>query len=68
MKELKQAFIIVHPAVGKAIFAKSLADRLGYQFVNADIELEHRMGLNIREILGQAGLEHFEPTQEIMLS
>lgn len=64
MKELKRIFVIGHPAVGKAYFAKNLADRLGYQFVDADMGLEHRIGLTIKEILGQAGLEHFERSQE----
>ncbi|WP_019216060.1 shikimate kinase [Legionella tunisiensis] len=64
MKELKRIFVIGHPAAGKAYFSKSLADRLGYQFVDADMGLEHRIGLTIKEILGQAGLEQYERVQE----
>ncbi|WP_133130566.1 shikimate kinase [Legionella yabuuchiae] len=66
MKKLKRIFVIGHPAVGKAYFAKHLADRLGYQFVDADMGLEHRIGLTLGEILGQAGLEHYERSQEII--
>jgi shikimate kinase len=64
MKELKRIYIIGHPAAGKAFFSKSLADKLGYQFVDADMGLEHRIGLSIRKILGQEGLEHYELTQD----
>src|SRR5687768_14058473 len=67
MKELKRIYIIGHPAAGKASFSKSLADKLGYQFVDADMGLEHRVGLPIEKILGQVGLEHYEKTQETIL-
>lgn len=64
MNELKRIYILGHPAAGKALFSKSLADKLGYQFVDADMGLEHNVGLSIENILGQAGLEHYERIQE----
>lgn len=64
MKELKRIFVIGHPAAGKAYFSQHLAERLGYQFVDADLGLEHIIGLTIKDILGQAGLEQYERTQE----
>lgn len=67
MKELKRVYILGHPAAGKAYFSKSLAYKLGYQFVDADMGLEHRIGLSIEKILGQVGLEHYEKAQETIL-
>ncbi|KTD63471.1 shikimate kinase [Legionella shakespearei] len=66
MKELKRIFVVGHPAAGKAYFSKHLAERLGYKFVDADMGLEHRIGLTISEILGQAGLKQYEHTQEVI--
>lgn len=66
MKELKRIFVVGHPAAGKAYFSKHLAERLGYKFVDADMGLEHRTGLTINEILGEAGLKQYEHTQEII--
>ncbi|QEY51611.1 LuxR family transcriptional regulator [Legionella longbeachae] len=67
MNELRRIYILGHPAAGKAFFSKSLADTLGYQFIDADMGLEHKVGLSIKEILGQSGLEHYERTQESIL-
>ncbi|STX55637.1 shikimate kinase [Legionella beliardensis] len=68
MKKLNRIFIVGQPAAGKAYFGKHLAERLGYQFIDADMGLEHRIGLSINEILGQAGLKQYEHTQEIIFS
>ena len=67
MEKLKRIYILGHPAAGKAVFSKSLADKFGYQFVDADLGIEHTIGLPIQKILGQSGLEHYERTQDVIL-
>ncbi|KTD11054.1 shikimate kinase [Legionella gratiana] len=64
MNEVKRIYVLGHPAAGKAFFSKSLADKLDYQFIDADMGFEHRIGLPIKEILGQAGLEQYERIQD----
>ncbi|WP_419421497.1 shikimate kinase (plasmid) [Legionella sp. D16C41] len=66
MKKLNRIFVVGHPASGKAYFGKYLAERLGYKFIDADIGLELKIGLTIKEILSQAGLKQYESTQEII--
>ncbi len=67
MKALKHIYVIGHPAAGKAYFSKVLAEKLGYQFVNADMALEHRIGLPLKDIIGVEGLKHYAHTQERIL-
>lgn len=64
MKELKRIFVVGHPAVGKAYFAKHLAEKIGYKFIDADMGLEHRIGLGIKDILGYEGVKHYTHIQE----
>ena len=66
MKKLNRIFIVGQPAAGKAYFGKHLAERISYQFIDADIGLEHRIGITINEILGHAGIKQYEHTQEII--
>ena len=67
MTILNRIFVIGHPAAGKALFSKYLAETLGYQFIDTDFGLEHKIGLPIDEILGQTGLTHYESAQEKIL-
>ena len=53
MNKYKRIFIIGHPGAGKALLAKTLAEKLGWQFIDADLGLESRVGRTISEILGQ---------------
>lgn len=64
MTQAKRIYIVGHPAAGKAYFGRHLAERLGYHFVDADMGLEHQIGLTFKEILGGAGLEQYGRTQE----
>lgn len=64
MKKAERVYIVGHPAAGKAYFSQYLADKLGYHFIDADMGLEHRFGLNLKEILGREGLLHYGKTQE----
>jgi shikimate kinase len=59
MKQFRRIFIIGHPGAGKAVVARNLADKLGWEFINADLGLEFRIGRLLPEILGQQGQESF---------
>lgn len=59
MNKYKRIFIIGHPGAGKALLAKTLAEKLGWQFIDADLGLESRVGRTISEILGQESEESF---------
>lgn len=68
MSQYKRIFIIGHPGAGKALLAKTLADKLGWQFVNADFELEFRIGQTMSEIVGQQGEQGFHRCESEILS
>lgn len=52
MNPVKRIFIIGHPGIGKGLVAKLLADNLGWELVNADLELENRIGRSMEDIAG----------------
>lgn len=69
MNQVKRIFIVGHPGAGKALLAKSLAERLGWKFINADFGLEFRIGRNMLEIMGKHGDKKFHACEyEILLS
>ena len=53
----QRIFIVGHIGSGKTLIAKSLANKLGWQFIDADLGLEHRVGRSQSEIFGKQGLE-----------
>lgn len=53
MNAYKRIFLIGHPGAGKALVAKSLAEKLGWKFIDADLGLESRIGATTHDILGQ---------------
>lgn len=64
MSQHKRIFIIGHPGTGKGLVAKLVAEKLGWELVNADLELEHRIGRNIGDI---AGKNHESPFYQTMI-
>ena len=60
MKKCKRIFLLGHPGAGKTLVAKKLAERLGWQFINADLGLESRIGLTINDIIGKGFNDFFE--------
>lgn len=67
MNKYKRIFIVGHVGAGKAIFAKALADKLGWKFIDADFGLEFHMGRTLTEIIGKQGEESFHQcTAEIL--
>ncbi|MFT4558883.1 MAG: shikimate kinase, partial [Planctomycetaceae bacterium] len=51
--------LIGYRATGKSTLAKPLAERLGWSWVDADVELECRAGRTIREIFDTDGEQEF---------
>lgn len=66
MSKYKRIFIVGHPGAGKALVAKTLAKKLGWQFIDADLGLESRIGRTITEILGNSE-DHFHDCQSNIL-
>lgn len=68
MNQNKRIFIIGHPGAGKALVAKKLAEKLNWQFINADFGLEFHMGRPLAEIVGKQGEEIFHACQSELLA
>ena len=68
MKQVKRIFIVGHPGAGKALVAKTVAEKLGWQFVDADFGLESRIGRNLSEILGEKGVDAFHHAEHDVLT
>lgn len=68
MKKFQRIFIIGHPVAGKALLAKELAKALGWQFFDADLGIESRIGRHLEDILGQEGQQSFYDCQHKILN
>lgn len=64
----KRIFIVGLPGAGKGLFAKLLAEKLGWQFIDADLGIEYHFGRTLNEILGAQGQENFYQCQYDLLS
>jgi shikimate kinase len=63
MKSVNRIIILGQPGAGKAMLAKDIAEKLGWDFTNADFSLEYSIGRELNDILGQSGLKQFLNTQ-----
>lgn len=63
MNECKRIFIVGHPGAGKTVLAKALAEKLNWQFVDADFGLEFRIGCTLTECIGVQGEKAFHDCQ-----
>lgn len=52
-------YLIGYRGSGKTTVAQQLAQRLGWNWLDADVELERRAGKSIKEIFAQSGEEAF---------
>lgn len=66
MKQHPRIFIIGHPGAGKTLAAKTIAEKLGWQFVDADFGLEARIGRSLSEIIGEGEKSFAECQAEII--
>lgn len=55
MTQAQRVFIVGHHGAGKGLLAKTVAQSLGWQFVDADLGLESHVGRHLHEILGEQG-------------
>src|SRR3990167_176466 len=55
----KRIFIIGHPGTGKALFARELSKKLGWNSIDVDFGLEIKIGKTMHEILGEEGGKRF---------
>lgn len=68
MSEYKRIYIVGHPGAGKALVAKTLAKKLGWQFIDANFDLEFRIGRTFTNILGKEGENNFLDCQSEILA
>lgn len=68
MSLYQRIFIIGHPGAGKALFAKKLAEKLDWQFVDADLGLEFRVGRTLVDMIGKQGVAAWNDCQSKILA
>lgn len=68
MNEYKRIFIVGQPGAGKALLAKTVAEKLGWQFIDADLSLETRIGCTLHDMIGSTGEEAFYNCEAEILS
>ena len=67
MTQPQRIFIVGQHGAGKALLAKSVAQALGWQFIDADFGLESHIGRHLNEILGGQGTQDFYNCQASQL-
>ena len=68
MNEYKRIFIVGQPGAGKALLAKAVAEKLGWQFIDADLGLETRIGYSLHDMIGSNGEKAFYNCEYEILS
>ena len=68
MNKPKRIFVVGHMGAGKSLFSEALAKQLGWQYIDANPSLERYIGLNLSEILGEAGEAAFHECEAKILS
>lgn len=64
----KRIFVLGHMGAGKALLSEALAQKLGWQFIDANPSLERYIGRSLHDILGQQGEEAFHRCEHEILS
>ncbi|WP_454784633.1 shikimate kinase [Legionella sp. WA2024007413] len=64
----KRIFIVGHMGAGKFVFTEALANKLGWQIVDANPSIERYIGRHTREILGEQGEAAFNRCQAEIIS
>ena len=69
MSHLRQGLALVGPrGTGKTTIGRILAERLGWPFLDADVELEGRVGRSIAALFADEGEPSFRDREERMLA
>ena len=64
----KRIFVVGHMGAGKALLSEALANKLGWQFIDANPSLERYIGRSLNEILGTQGEEAFHRCEAEIIS
>src|SRR5476651_725281 len=68
MNQPKRIFVVGHMGAGKALLSEALANKLGWQFIDANPSLERYIGRSLNEILGTQGEEVFHQCEAEIIS
>jgi len=68
MAKPKRIFILGHMGAGKAILAETLANKLGWQYIDANPSLERYIGRSLHDIFGEQGEAAFHECEADILS
>ncbi len=68
MTKPKRIFIVGHTGAAKTLRAEALAQKLGWQVIDANPALERYIGRNLNEILGKEGEEAFHQCEAEIIS
>lgn len=68
MTKPERIFVVGHMGAGKALFSEALANRLNWQFIDANPSLERYIGRSLNEILGPEGEASFHRCEAQIIS
>jgi len=68
MAKPKRIFIVGHMGAGRSLLCKALAEKLGWQYIDANLGLERYYGRRLNEIIGKQGEEAFHQCEAEVLS
>lgn len=68
MSKPNRIFVIGHMGAGKALFTEALANKLGYQFIDANPSLERYIGRSLSDIIGKSGEAAFHECEAEIIS
>jgi shikimate kinase len=68
MTKPKRIFIVGHTGAGKSLRGEALAQKLGWQYIDANPGLERYIGRSLNEILGNPGEEAFHQCEAEIIS
>ncbi len=68
MIPLKRIFIVGHTGAGKSALGKALAEKLGWQYIEANPGLERLIGRSLDEIFGKEGEAAFHHCEAEIIS
>lgn len=67
MNQINQIVIVGQPGAGKGLLARSIAEALNWRFIDADLQIERRVGLSLVDVIGYDGLAAYYDTQADIL-
>lgn len=68
MTKSKRIFVVGHMGAGKALLSEALAQKLGWQYIDANPSLKRYIGRSLNDIWGKQGEEAFHQCEHEILS